>query len=222
MKPSSALATLLSCGRAAGAQVGCGLSGPSPERAVPQRRMAGAADRGQPRDRLGQALEKSVMSQPRPRLDILIIENLTEADLPAIAWSGGPGHLKSVAGYLARAASGDVEYLAVRAPDGRIVAKGGIDYAEHPGYGTMLQLAANPTGRGYGTLLIQAMEERIRARGVDAMLGVEPNNPGALRLYRRLGYTECGTEDASWETTDARGRRFMYRTTLTLLQMRLS
>jgi ribosomal protein S18 acetylase RimI-like enzyme len=162
------------------------------------------------------------MSQPHPSPDTLIIDELTEADLPAIAWSGGPAHLESVARYLARAASGEVDYLAVRTPGGRIVAKGGIDYAEHPGYGTMLQLAANPTGHGYGTLLIQAMEERIRARGVDVMLGVESNNPGALRLYQRLGYTECGTEDASWETTDAGGRRFRYRTTLMLLRKQLS
>jgi ribosomal protein S18 acetylase RimI-like enzyme len=162
------------------------------------------------------------MSQPHPSLDILIIDDLTEADLPAIAWSGGPSHLESVARYLARAASGEVEYLAVRTPDGRIVAKGGIDYAEHPGYGTILQLAANPTGHGCGRVLIQAMEARIRARGVDAMLGVESNNPGALRLYKRLGYTEGGTEDASWETADASGRRFMYRTTLTLLRKQLS
>ena len=166
--------------------------------------------------------ESSVVSQPPPSLDTLIIDGLMEVDLPAIAWSGGPGHLESVARYLARAASGEVDYLAVRTPDGRIVAKGGIDYAEHPGYSTMLQLAANPTGHGYGTLLIQAMEERIRARGVDAMLGVESNNPGALRLYKRLGYTECGTEAASWETTDAGGRRVMYRTTLTLLRKQLS
>src|SRR5512133_543078 len=67
--------------------------------------------------------ERSVMSQPHPSLDTLIIDDLMEADLPAIAWSGGPGHLRSVARYLARAASGEVEYLAVRTPDGRIVAK---------------------------------------------------------------------------------------------------
>ena len=149
------------------------------------------------------------------------VDDLTDEDLPAIAWSGGPDHLDSVARCLARAASGEVEYLAVRVPDGRIVAKGGIDYTEHPGHGTIMQLAANPTGHGYGTLLIQTMEQRILARGADAILGVEPDNPGALRLYKRLGYTECGTEDASWETTDADGNRFVYRTTLTLLRKRL-
>ena len=162
------------------------------------------------------------MSRGHPSVDTVVIDELTAADLPAIAWSGGPGHLASVARHLVRVASGEVEYLAVRTPDGRIVAKGGIDYAEHPGHGTMVQLAANPTGHGYGTLLIQAMEARIRARGLSAMLGVEPDNPGALRLYRRLGYTECGTENASWETTDAAGRRFIYRTTLTLLRQTLS
>ena len=161
------------------------------------------------------------MSQPNASLARLRVDDLTEADLPGIAWSGGPEHLDSVARQLARTASGEVEYLAVRAPDGRIVAKGGIDYGEHPGYGTILQLAANPTGHGYGTLLIRAMEARIRARGVHAMLGVERDNPGALRLYRRLGYTECGTEDASWEATDADGGRFTYRTTVTLLRKHL-
>ena len=49
------------------------------------------------------------MSQPHSRLDTLIIDDLMEADLPAIAWSGGPGHLESVARYLARVASGEVE-----------------------------------------------------------------------------------------------------------------
>ena len=141
------------------------------------------------------------MSQPHPSLDILRVDDLTEADLPAIAWSGGPEHLASVARYLSRAASGEVEYLAVRAPDGRIVAKGGIDYTEHPGYGTILQLAANPTGHGYGTLLIQAMEARIRARGLDAMLGVEPDNP----ILARSGSTSAlATASAAPKTPPGR------------------
>jgi hypothetical protein len=162
------------------------------------------------------------VSQPHPSLDTLIIDDLMQPDLPAIAWSGGPGRLESVACYLARAASGEVDCLAVRTPDGRIVAKGGIDYAEHPGYGTMLQLAPIPPVTAMGRCSSRPWRSAIRARGVDAMLGVEPNNPGALRLYKRLGYTECGTKDASWETTDADGRRFIYRTTLTLLRKQLS
>ena len=114
------------------------------------------------------------MSRPHPSLDTLVIDDLMEADLPAIAWSGGPGHVESVARYLTRAAFGEVEYLAVRAPDGRIVAKGGIDYAEHPGYGTMLQLAANPTGHGYGTLLIQAWKRASAPAAWTPCLALSP------------------------------------------------
>ena len=146
--------------------------------------------------------ERSVMSQPHPSLDTLIIDDLMEADLPAIAWSGGPGHLRSVARYLARAASGEVEYLAVRTPDGRIVAKAA---STTPSIRATAPCCSSPP-----------------IPPVTATVGCSSNNPGALRLHTRLGYTECGTEDASWETTDAGGRRFTYRTTLTLLRKQLS
>jgi ribosomal protein S18 acetylase RimI-like enzyme len=153
----------------------------------------------------------------------LIIDDLTPRDLSLIAWSGGATHLESVAGYLSRVPTGEVEYLAVRAADGQIVAKGGIDYAEHSGAGSITQLAAKVTGQGLGTRLIEAMEQRMRERGVaTALCGVESDNPRARALYERLGYRESGAKQASWESEDAGGKRFTKHTTIILLKKSLA
>lgn len=153
----------------------------------------------------------------------LTFDDLTVADLPRIAWSGGPTHLESVTRYLERVPEGDVEYLALRSPDGQIVAKGGIDYAEHPGAATITQLAAKVTGQRLGTRLIEAMEERMRERGVTtAICGVEPDNPRARALYERLGYEESGSKTASWESEDSSGNRFIKHTTIILLRKSLT
>jgi ribosomal protein S18 acetylase RimI-like enzyme len=46
---------------------------------------------------------------------------------------------------------------------------------------------------GIGTILIEASEQRIRARGLHrAELGAEECNPRARALYERLGYIAYG------------------------------
>ena len=120
----------------------------------------------------------------------LQVDDLVTADLPHIAWSGTPSHLRNVEGQLERVAHGEVEYLAVRSPSGVPVAKGGVDYRQHEGAGTMFQLATLPSlqGLGVATHLIGVAEDRIRERGlIVAMLGVEHDNDRARSLYQRLG-----------------------------------
>ncbi|GIV92695.1 GCN5 family acetyltransferase [Chloroflexus islandicus] len=52
-------------------------------------------------------------------------------------------------------------------------------------------VAAAARGRGAGQLLIAALEDRIRTRGLArARLQVLVSNTGAQRFYRRLGYRE--------------------------------
>jgi ribosomal protein S18 acetylase RimI-like enzyme len=157
--------------------------------------------------------------------DSLTVNDLTPADLGQIAWSGGPLHMPAVAQALTRAERGEVDYLAVRSPDGRPVSIGGVDYAPYEGAGTLWQLATHGelTGLGIGTRLIAALEDRIRARGLPwAMLGVEDSNPRARALYDRLGYEACGREQASWPEADGQGNAFTYHTELTLMRKRLS
>jgi ribosomal protein S18 acetylase RimI-like enzyme/predicted kinase len=154
----------------------------------------------------------------------LPVDELTRDDLPRVAWSGGRLHLESVGRALDRAERGEVEYLAVRAPDGAPVAKGGIDYRQHPGAGTLWQLAthADLQSLGIGSRLIAEAERRIRRRGLSrSVLGVEDDNARARALYERLGYAPCGHEHASWPTEDATGRPAMHHAEITLLDKRL-
>lgn len=56
-----------------------------------------------------------------------------------------------------------------------------------------ITVARAARGRGVGTALIRAAEERARAWGVRKVtLGVLAENEAARRLYRRLGYEEEG------------------------------
>jgi ribosomal protein S18 acetylase RimI-like enzyme len=154
----------------------------------------------------------------------LTVDDLTPADLGRVGWSGGSLHTEAVAEALKRAEKGEVDYLAVRSPDGWPVSIGGVDYAAHTGAGTLWQLATHGelTSLGLGTCLISALEGRIRARGLSwAMLGVEVANTRARALYDRLGYEVCGHGQDSWPEQDDRGNVFTYHAELTLMRKSL-
>lgn len=137
----------------------------------------------------------------------LHVRDLSHGDLPSCGWAGSRTHLTYVAEALDRAASGEVDYLAVCAPPNLPLGIGGVDYTARPGAGKLWQLTVHPAlrSRGIGTVLMTAAEERIRRRGLHwATLGVEDHNLRARALYERLGYLACGSERESWtvETSD--------------------
>lgn len=75
---------------------------------------------------------------------------------------------------------------------------------------------------GIGTLLIQAVEQRIRACGLQrAELKVEECNPRARALYERLGYVACGRAPASWDVQFPDGSLSRYETLCTLMRKEL-
>ena len=155
----------------------------------------------------------------------LTVRDLTAEDLPSCAWSGGATHLANVAKALERARRGEVDYLAVCPPSGLPVALGGVDYAENPGAGTLWQLAVHGALQscGIGTILIQAAEQRILARGLHrAELGVEESNPRARTLYDRLGYVAYGRAPESWDEQAPDGTVFRYETMCTPMRKELS
>ncbi|MFC7622907.1 GNAT family N-acetyltransferase [Microlunatus sp. GCM10028923] len=119
--------------------------------------------------------------------------------------------------------SGD--YLAAVLPTGRIVGKIGIRYDEQPGAGSLFQfdVVESLRGQGIGTRLVHRAEQVIRDHGCDrATLGVEDTNEAAIRLYRRLGYQEFGTEAAEWDQEDADGTISRYRCLCLLMCRTLS
>jgi ribosomal protein S18 acetylase RimI-like enzyme len=155
------------------------------------------------------------------RVDDLRIDDLTEADLPSLGWSGTRLHLVSVRRALDRVRSGEVEYLVVRAPNGDPVAKAGIDYTANPGTGTLWQMTTiqELRGLGIGKHLISAAENRIRKRGLAvAELDVEVDNPRARTLYERLGYREASRQPAAWQIEEPDGSPSLYETEVATLR----
>lgn len=151
----------------------------------------------------------------------LAIRDLTRDDLADCGWSGGPLHLAAVAGELERAEAREVDYLAVCAPSGSPVAIGGVDFVPFADAGYLWQLAVHPLLQrcGIGTLLVGALEDRIRARGrFRAELRYEEHEAGNRAFYERLGYTAYGTVADGWDQQLPGGRIERYETTC--VQMR--
>jgi ribosomal protein S18 acetylase RimI-like enzyme len=142
-------------------------------------------------------------------LELLVtVDDLREDEVAGLGWAGGPGHRESVAEELTRRDAGELEYLAVRGPVGLPIAVGGIRFDRRPDSGTIYQLAVMPhlQSCGLGTVLIAALEQCARERGVSQVdLGVSDGNPRARALYERLGYVVFGTSTDEWTYRDETG-----------------
>lgn len=152
---------------------------------------------------------------------VLVVNDLQRADLPELAWSGDAAHLRSIHEKLLAVVRGEVDYLAVRAPDGSPLAIGLIDYLFGEDAAEIGQLAVQPPlqGLGLGTHLIAAAEARIVARGKQwAVMGVEIDHVRARKLYERLGYIQYARTPDSWYTDDGQGGVRLYETEVLLLR----
>lgn len=62
-------------------------------------------------------------------------------------------------------------------------------------------------GQGIGTSLLHEAEARIVERGIHiATIAAAQDNPGAKRLYERVGYRVYDEDSGSWSYVDHRGR----------------
>lgn len=154
----------------------------------------------------------------------LKLDDLALADLPDIAWSGGPLHPNAVAEALIRVELGEVEYMAIRSPGGVPICIGGIDYVKHKSAGYIWQLSTveELRGLGLGTRLIEEAQRRIKQRGLSkAVLGVEVKNTRAKKLYNRLGYRAYAKIKDSWEEGDKDGHAVLYQADVILMRKTL-
>ncbi|TDD59055.1 GNAT family N-acetyltransferase [Kribbella antibiotica] len=148
----------------------------------------------------------------------MTIRGLTVDDLPTLGES--PSKLVSMEIELQRAERGEVDYLAVCTPNGQPVGYGAVDFLKPPGGATLYQLTVLEQFQscGIGTILIQALEQSIRARGIAfAELGIDDASPRPRALYERLGYVVSGTELGSWQIDTPAGPA-RYETTITLFR----
>lgn len=155
----------------------------------------------------------------------LTVRDLVAEDLyPGFSgWTGT--HLAGTFEVLERAKRGEVDFLAVCPPSGIPVATGGVDYAKPSGVPVLWQLEVDAPLRscGIGTVLVQALEERIRGRGLTlAELGVDENAARPRALYERLGYVVVGREPGGWNRETPDGTVTRYETMITVLRKTLA
>lgn len=140
----------------------------------------------------------------------LHVRGLTAEDLVHCGWSGGPGHVESMAENMA---DEQFAYLAVCTERDLPVGVGAVRFDVDPEYGELTQLAVFPAlqSHGIGEVLITALEAEIarRGRGVSE-LGVEVANPRARALYERLGYEVRGEYDTGWDVVGEDGEKVFY------------
>jgi ribosomal protein S18 acetylase RimI-like enzyme len=78
---------------------------------------------------------------------------------------------------------------------GRLRVARTTDYIELCG----LQLLPHVQRRGIGTAIIEDLKARAAAAGIAFDLGVEKDNPGAHRLYERLGFVQVGETEQEYK-----------------------
>ncbi|TCC11239.1 GNAT family N-acetyltransferase [Kribbella soli] len=152
----------------------------------------------------------------------LVVRDLTVADLPGLGEP--PTKVVAMGKELERVPAGEADYLAVCGPSGLPIGFGAVDYMKPAGGATLNQLSVVEAFQscGVGTILVRALEDRIRARGLPfAELGVDDARPRAQRLYERLGYVVSGSELGSWDEDAPDGSVRRYETTITLLRKQL-
>lgn len=154
----------------------------------------------------------------------LTVRDLTKEDLDRgiMGWSD---HKRASRGNeVDRARQGEVDYLAVCPPSGLPVATGGVDFGHTSGPPEIWQLEVQELLQscGIGTVLIQALEQRIRDRGLTvAQLGFDENQPRPQTLYERLGYVVCGREPDGWNQENPDGSISRYETMIRIMRKRL-
>lgn len=131
----------------------------------------------------------------------LTVRDVRPEDLVDLGWSGGPSHIDALAAAVQRGYADEVALIMIIAPNGQSIAVGAVDFTRRPGGGElwMLSVRGGWQSLGVGSILIDALEDRVRRRGLQqATLSVEHDNPRAEALYRRLGYARTGTELGGW------------------------
>jgi ribosomal protein S18 acetylase RimI-like enzyme len=137
----------------------------------------------------------------------LTVRDLQPEDLGDLDWSGGPSHVDAIAARLQASFKDEAALVVVALPNDRLVATGVVDLTRDPADGLIMMLAVHETlqSLGLGSIVIGALEQRIRERGrAVARIDVEHDNPRAAALYRRLGYRETGTVLDSWPVAGGR------------------
>lgn len=142
------------------------------------------------------------------------VRDVRAADLPVLEWYGTHSHLRQMEGtYLRDVQNGAKLWLVVESrafPIGHLKVNLRVEdplRGNPRGYLFALRVFEPFQRMGIGTLLVKTAESSLRVRGFRfASIAVGKDNPGARKLYERLGYRVYREEIGRWHYVDADGR----------------
>jgi len=150
-------------------------------------------------------------------LQTALIRLLTEQDLPSLEWDGVyRSHRHVFRRTFEEMQQGQKVMLVAVAGDemvGQIFVQlesSEARFANGQTRGYLYALRVRPPlqRQGIGTRLIAAGEAELRARGFKtAVISAGKENPGALRLYQRLGYRVFAEDPGIWYFMDVNGNQ---------------
>ncbi len=163
--------------------------------------------------------------------DRVTIRLMVESDLPGLEWEGEYALYRSVFRETFEAMQRGERILLVAVADAAMVGQVFVQlrgqdshYADGQRRAYLYALRVRPAwqGQGAGTRLIAAAEEALRARGFDtAVIAAGKENPGALRLYQRLGYRIFAEDPGVWRFTDEEGQEQVMEEACWVLEKKL-
>jgi ribosomal protein S18 acetylase RimI-like enzyme len=150
-------------------------------------------------------------------LQTVLIRPLTEQDLPALEWDGVYRSHRPVFRRTFEEMQQGQKVMLVAVDGDEMVGQIFVQlessearFANGQTRGYLYALRVRPSlqRQGIGTRLIAAGEEELRARGFKtAVISAGKENPGALRLYQRLGYRVFTEDPGVWYFTDVNGNQ---------------
>ena len=148
----------------------------------------------------------------------LVIRDAVATDAPAIAAIWNPiirdtaitfwpheRRPEEIARIVADRQAAGWSFLVAEAEAGLLGFASFFQFRGGPGYARCMELtiylAPEARGRGLGTILLTALEDRARAFGAGIILGaVTGSNAGSIAFHRRMGYAEMGRiPGAGWK-----------------------
>ena len=156
------------------------------------------------------------VSQSPFNLDDLVIRQVTKDDLLTLEWGGEfLKYRRMYAGIFRDSLSDKTLMWIITQPTSEVIGQAFVmlrsadwDSADGKTRAYIFAFRIKPQWRnhGIGTHLMSFIEQDLRDRGfIFATLNVAKDNPGAIRLYQRLGYKIIGSRSGIWSYRDHEG-----------------